>query len=285
MPVIDVISGGPEENAEPIPEVSMEVETEEVETTEEVQEEVTAETEEQPEGYTFAESAPQESEKTQDNSVIRELRQRYRESEKRRKELEEQVAQATPKPVSMPKPTLESCDFDADVFEQKLTSWYDQKRQIEAQEQEVKKAQEAKQQEWQARLSQYEQDKLSLNLPGIDEAEDMVKALLSEEQQAVLIHIAEKPLKLVSALGRHPSKLKELSGEKDLLKLAVKIRDLEKETVTVKKTAPPPEKVVKSVAPVSSGAVNKQLDALRTEAARTGDYSKVVQFRRTHNLA
>ena len=86
-------------------------------------------------------------------------------------------------------------------------------------------------------------------------------------------------------LGKSPTKLKELAIITDPVKFAFAVAKLERDLkVTTRKAPPPPEKVVTGSAP-KSGVVDSQLERLRTDAEKTGDYSKVTQYQREKRKA
>jgi hypothetical protein len=74
--------------------------------------------------------------------------------------------------------------------------------------------------------------------------------------------------------------VKELSSIKDPVKFAFAVAKLETQLkVSNRKAAPPPEKVVKGTGRVS-GSVDSTLERLREEAAKSGDMSKVIAYKR-----
>lgn len=232
------------------------------------------------EGYTFADSPPQEQEQESDSSVIRELRKRHREMQKELQELKARAVEPE-KPKLDPKPTLEGCDFDAEAFETKLANWYEQKRKVEESEAEVRKEQEAQQKEWEQKRQTYDDAKRKFPMADFEDAEDTVKAFLSETQQGILLHVADKPERLVYALGKNPSKAKELAGIKDPLKLAVAIAKLESSVVS-KKTAPPPERTVRSGGGASPAATDREYEArLQQIMEKGGDLSELRRLRKS----
>jgi hypothetical protein len=84
---------------------------------------------------------------------------------------------------------------------------------------------------------------------------------------------------VVYALGKNPKKAKELASITDPVKFAFAVAKLEAQLkVAPRKTPPPPEGAIRSTAPIS-GTVDSNLDRLRSEAERTGDYSKVYRYK------
>ena len=85
---------------------------------------------------------------------------------------------------------------------------------------------------------------------------------------------------MIYALGKNPTKAKELSAINDPVKFAFAVAKLETQLkVTNRKAAPPPESTVRGTGRVS-GAVDSTLERLRADAEKTGDYSKVMQYKR-----
>lgn len=218
---------------------------------------------------------------------VRELRKNHRELVKRNRELEEKLKEKEPAsttPVLGPKPTLEDCDYDAEAFEQKLTKWYEEKREFD----QAKATAEAKAREesdaWNARLNSYQQAKASLKVKDFDDAEATVLSKLSATQQGIILQGAEKPEVLIYALGKNHTKLKELSEITDPVKYAFAVAKLETQLKVTPRKAPPPEKTVSGSASVS-GSADSTLERLRAEAEKTGDRSKVVAYIRKQRQA
>ena len=85
---------------------------------------------------------------------------------------------------------------------------------------------------------------------------------------------------VIYALGKVPAKAAELAKISDPIELAAELARLEgKLTMTKRNAPPPPEQIVRGSAPLSSQA-DKHLERLEAEAARTGDRTKVVQYKR-----
>lgn len=216
---------------------------------------------------------------------VKDLRRQTKEQARRIRELEQEAAAkaapAVKAPELGPKPTLDDCDYDAEAFEQKLDEWKDRKRQIEQAAADEQKQKEAQQQEWQGRLTTYAKAKEGLKVRDFDDAESTVLSTLSVTQQGIIVQGADNSALVVYALGKNPAKAKELAGITDAVKFAFAIAKLETQLkVQAKsKSAPAPEGKVRGSAPVS-GSVDSNLERLRAEAEKTGDYSKVTQYRR-----
>jgi hypothetical protein len=212
---------------------------------------------------------------------VRDLRKKNREDQRRIKELEAKLEQkeAPAKPVLGEKPTLEGFDYDSDKYEAALDEWYTKKRQVDAEQEQLKKAEEQQQQEWQAKLDAYGEKKAALKVADYDEAEAMAQDMFDATQQGIMVQGADNPALVIYALGKNEKKAKELSVIKDPVKFAFAIAKLETQLkVSGKKAPPPPEKVVTGSG--KSSAIDSTLDRLREDAAKTGDYSKVHAYKR-----
>ena len=274
-----------EEVAEVEAEVK-EVENEEVlDETSNAEPEETLEDKVEVEQETFITIGDEEAPTSEEKSApewVKELRKTSRETQKQNKELKQKLEALTATEVKTvtlePKPTLEELDYDSEKYEASLDAWYNNKRDHDKQQEQVKQEQDNQAKVWQGTLESYVTKKKALNIPDYDEAEHTVIETLSETQQGMILQGADDPALLVYALGKNPKRAKELADIKDPVKFAFAVAKLE---TTVKKTsrkkAPPAEKTVIGGAPASAN--DSTLDKLRAEASRTGDMSKVVAYR------
>jgi hypothetical protein len=230
----------------------------------------------------IGEEAPPPEEHTPAPEWVKELRKTNRELQRQNRELQSKLQAAPPetKPVVIGnKPKLEDHDYDADAYEEALTSWFERKRQAD----EVNAKQEAEvmnqQKAWQAKLDGYGKAKAELRVKDFEDAEEVAQQVFSITQQGVLLQGADNPALVVYALGKNPAKAKELAEIKDPVKFAFAVAKLEKDLkVTNRRQAPAPERIVTGTGR-SSGAVDSTLERLREEAARTGNMTKVIQYR------
>ena len=230
----------------------------------------------------IGEEAPPPEEHTPAPEWVKELRKTNRELQRQNRELQARVQAAPPetKPVVIGnKPKLEDHDYDADAYEEALTSWFERKRQAD----EVNAKQEAEvmnqQKAWQAKLDGYGKAKAELRVKDFEDAEEVAQQVFSITQQGVLLQGADNPALVVYALGKNPVKAKELAEIKDPVKFAFAVAKLEKDLkVTNRRQAPAPERIVTGTGR-SSGAVDSTLERLREDAARTGNMTKVIQYR------
>jgi hypothetical protein len=230
----------------------------------------------------IGEDAPPPEEQTPAPEWVRELRKTNRELQRQNRELQSklQVQPTENKPVAIGvKPKLEDHDYDADKYEEALTSWFERKRQADdtnaKQEAEVMNQQKA----WQAKLDGYGKAKAELRVRDYEDAEAIAQEVFSITQQGVILQGAENPALVVYALGKNPKKAKELAEVTDPVKFAFAVAKLEKELkVTNRRAAPAPERIVTGTGR-SSGAVDSTLERLREDAARTGNMTKVIQYK------
>lgn len=264
-----------------IDDSEVEVEEEEIVVSEPVDEVETEDTEEVV--VSIGEEAPPPEEQTHAPEWVRELRKTNRELQRQNRELQNKLqttAQTETKPVVLGvKPKLEDHDYDADKFEAALADWFERKRQADEasarQEAEVMNQQKA----WKAKLDGYGKAKAELRVKDFEDAEAVALELFNITQQGVMLQGADNPALVVYALGKNPKKAKELSDIKDPVKFAFAVAKLEKELkVTNRRQAPAPERIVSGTGR-SSGAVDSTLERLREEAARTGNMTKVIQYR------
>jgi len=230
----------------------------------------------------IGEEAPPPKKQTQASEWVKELRKTNRELQRKNRELQGKL-QAAPtenKPVVIGnKPKLENHDYDADKYEEALTNWFERKRQAD----DVNAKQEAEvmnqQQAWQAKLDDYGKAKAELRVKDFEDAEEVAQQVFSITQQGILLHGADNPALVVYATGKNPAKAKELAEIKDPVKFAFAVAKLEKDLkVTNRRQAPAPERIVTGTGR-SAGAVDSTLERLREDAARTGNMTKVIQYK------
>ncbi len=220
---------------------------------------------------------------------VKDLRKENRELKAKNAEIERALrSQAQPQVVDPgPKPTLESCDFDADSFEKKLVTWQEGQRRKESAEAQAAQQADANRRAWQTRLDSYakSKDELSKQIPDFEDAETAVKGMLNMTQQGVLLHAADNAALVVAALGQNPNLAKDLASETDPIRFACKVAKLEARLKTQKKTpqVPPPEKPVNGSG--SKSGADKTLEQLRAKADKTGDRTPVIEHLRKQRTA
>lgn len=222
-----------------------------------------------------------EAEPEQAPEWVRDLRKRDRENQKRIKELEAQLNKPA-EVVALPaKPKLDDFDYDTDAFEAALEGWYETKRAHEAKEAEVRKEQEQAQQSWQAKVQTYTEAKSKVPFPDFEEAESLVQDTFDVTQQGLLIKVAKDAPTLVYALGKNPKKATELAAIKDYAEFVAEAVRVEMNVKTTRKPATSPERTVSVPTGTGVASTDNTLERLREDAAKTGDYSKVMAYKRS----
>jgi Xaa-Pro aminopeptidase len=231
----------------------------------------------------IGEPPPQEIDEPQASAPewVRELRKNYRELQREKRELEQRLQSQVAPPQRLqlgPKPTLEGCDYDADKFERDLETWYEQKRKSDSEVAQLQAAQQAEAQAWQNKLQGYAKARTDLKVRDYEEAEHVVLESLDQAQQGIILAGCKNPALVVYAIGKNPAKAKELAAIKDPVQYAFAVAKLEEQLKVTSRKAPPPERTIKGSGPIS-GSVDSTLERLRSEAEKTGDYSKVMRYR------
>lgn len=233
--------------------------------------------------------APEDDEEVRAPEWVRDLRKNYREEKRRAKDLEQKLArfetQAPGAATLGPKPTLEKVDYDTDRYEKELANWYEKKRQHDDREVSVRSEQQAVQKEWERKLEGYQSAKAGLKVRDFEFAEDVVQDNLSVMQQGMIVQGADNAALVVYALGKNPKKAKELALITDPVKFAFAVAKLETQLkISNRKAQVSPERKISGTGR-PSGAVDSTLDRLRADAEKTGDYSKVFQYKKQKQKA
>lgn len=238
------------------------------------------------------EDSPPQDEHSQKESLPGHLRKVIKGKDKHNRDLKKQVRELQEKlksnevtenkPVELGvKPTLEKMDYDENRLDSELQNWYERKSEVDKQNAKIKEDQNLQESKWQERLSVYKEQKEKLKFVNYDEAEAVAQDALSKTQQGMIVEGADNSAILIYALGTNPKKLKELSAIKEPVKFAFAVSKLETQLKTVKKKRPTsqPEKRIQGSSG-SSTAVNHNLEKLRADAEKTGDYTKVTEYNR-----
>lgn len=217
---------------------------------------------------------------------VKDLRKKEREARKRIKELEAQVQQAKPadKPIEVgPKPKLADFDYDEDQFESAVEQWHERKRQVE-QQQAAKQAEEEKaKQAWQAKMQSYEERRQNVasKVRDFEEVEEAAKDKLTATQQGILIHAAENPELILYHLGKNPKKAQELSEITDPIQFAFAAAKLDSQMkIQTRKPSTQPERKPSGSAGLS-GVVDQKLAQLEAKAAKTGDRTELIKYKKS----
>lgn len=225
-------------------------------------------------------SPSSEEEVKQDSDLVKKLR---KEIQDRNRELHElrakQPVQPAPTNEPLTMPTLESADWDEEVYQQKLAAYYEQKSAQEKAKQEQEKQQAEFMQLHNQKLTQYRENASKLGVKGFEQAEKVVLAEVPESIQGAILHYADKPEIVVLAAGLNPAIRKQLAETTDPVALGKLIGSIEAKAKLLpksKQNKPAPAATVKG----GSGAVTNGLDKALEEARKSGDYDRVMQIKR-----
>ena len=234
------------------------------------------------EGEDEEESPDQEQEP--ETPVIRTLRQKLREAEKKAKALEREKseARAGKKSAELPaRPKLEDFDFDDGKFADALEQWVDQKKAHDAKARADQEDRDAINREFEERKNGYAARKATLGADDFDDAEAAVDEAFTVEQRGMLIDAAERPEHVVYALGTKPKLAAELAKIKNPVRFIAEIVRLEgRLTVSSTKKAPPPERRVTQNSGGAISGASKQLEKLREDGRRSGDMTAYLAAKR-----
>lgn len=217
---------------------------------------------------------------------VKDLRKKEREARKRIKELEAQVQQAKPadKPIEVgAKPKLADFDYDEDQFESAVEQWHERKRQVEQQQASKQAEEEQAQQAWQTKMQSYEERRqtVAAKVRDFEEVEEAAKDKLTPTQQGILIHAAENPELIMYHLGKHPNKAKELAEITDPIQFAFAAAKLDSQMkIQTRKPSTQPERKPSGSAGLA-GAVDQKLAQLEAKAAKTGDRTELIKYKKS----
>lgn len=229
-------------------------------------------------------AAPRESKTFQEirknlNGALKDKRRMERELEELRAKLPK------PEPTLGAKPTLDQFDYDETKFSEAYDNWMERKAAMDRADQQKLDEQRRQEEEVENFKKSYKARAESLGVDDFQESEAEVGAMLNQTQSGLLMRGADDPAALVYALSKSPTRLIELSRITDPVKFTVAIAKLEIALSTRKTSRPAPEPRISSERSSSGhSASSSALEKLRDEAARTGDYSKVVAYKKQNNI-
>lgn len=229
------------------------------------------------------EAPPQQDEDTKAPEWLRNVRKQNREQAKKIRVLEQQLAQAQPReqtPQLGPKPTLESCDYDADLFERKLDAWKERKIVSDRQQAEARDAEAKRQEYFNSKFEAYSTRKAEVigKIKDFADVEETVLDALNDTQRGVVLAHAKDPALLLYAIGKDEKRLQELAKLSDPVEFIFAVARMETQMRTQsRKPASAPETRITGSAP--SPGSETQLNKLREAAEKTGDYTKVIAYK------
>lgn len=226
---------------------------------------------------------PEEEQSREAPPWVQKLRKSHRELTKANRELQAELKKRqtveTKPTVLGAKPTLEGHDYDSDQYEAALENWYEQKRAFEAEEAKKQAAQAESENAWKSKLQDYSKQRERLKVQDFEDAENVAQEVFSVTQQGIILQGSDQSAMLIYALGKNHEKARELAKITDPVKFAFAVAKLEKDLkVTKRQPSAAPEKTISSPGKGLS-TVDSTLEKLRSEAAKTGNYSKVVAYK------
>lgn len=229
----------------------------------------------------------QSSEKTP--NWVTNLRKKARELEKENKRLRATAGtQKVPAVFNKKKPELSDFEFDSEQYEEAYSDWLDEKRSYEAEIEELnrKKKEESDkiQQNWENKLTAYrasaEDFSKNNNIEDYGEAEETVSGILTEQQAAIIVQGSSKPETVIYGLYRNRKLLEEMAAINDPIDFSFAISKVEdKIKMKGRKPKSDPEKRVNDSGQSRELAGDRNLEKLRAEAEKTGNYSKVRAYK------
>lgn len=214
---------------------------------------------------------------------VKDLRKRYREEQKARRQIEEELAKLKGgEPVEKPltKPKLEDFDYDAEQYEAAVDKYIAAKAEHDRKQAQQRAQQEEAAKEWEAIQQRYAEGKAKLPKDKMDEAEAEVVAALSPARQGMLMDVADDSSLMVLALGTNPETLRKVASIRSDAKFIKELARIEMNIKAApKKTPPPPERTI-SGSGRTPGATANNLDKLKAEAVKSGDYSRYFAEKR-----
>lgn len=282
----------------------MENDQEEIQTGEETQEEGSPEPEEQEQEQETATQDEEEivvsiddgkkepEEQQSETEWLKDLRKSWKSYKKENRQLKQELdrikQEQQPQAKTFdpgPKPTLEACDYDTDAYDKKLDTWYGNKQRFEEEKKRQIEAQSQIDRAWQEQLNRYQERKSKLPVKDYDEVEMIVEDILNPTQQGIIVQGSKNPELVVYALGKNPKRAAEIAAIQNPVNFAFAIAELESQLKTSKrKVSTQPEKTIKGTGRIS-GVTDNNLERMRREAEKTGDYSKIAAYNRKKRRA
>jgi hypothetical protein len=214
---------------------------------------------------------------------VRNLRTKAREQERELRELRklrDGVEQQKQTQLG-PKPTLEACDYDADLFERRLDAWKERKAVADRQQAEAREAEAKLQEHFNSKFETYNARKKEVaakHFRDFDEVEETVLHALNDTKRGLLLAHAKDPALFFYAIGKKEQVLQNLAKMENVAEFIWTAAQVERDLkITSRKPSSAPEKSVKGSA--STVGSDKRLDQLYDEAARTGDLNKVRAYK------
>jgi hypothetical protein len=166
------------------------------------------------------------------------------------------------------------------LFERRLDAWKERKAVADRQAAEAREAEAKRQEYFNSKFETYTARKKEVagKIRDFNDVEETVLHALDDTQRGVVLAHAKDPALLLYAIGKDEKRLQELAKLSDPVEFIFAVARMETQMRTQsRKPSSAPEKSVKGSA--STTGSDKRLDQLYDEAARTGDLTKVRQYK------
>lgn len=229
----------------------------------------------------FGDEAPKEE---PESSTMRHMRKLNRETQKELREARKQLEELK-KPVAIKQlraePTLEDHLYDEPSYKADLKKFYQEELEFKNEQLNAEKKQQEVQQEFQGKIKAFNDSFTALSFKDKDDALQEVMANLDGNQQGVLLDAVDNPAMIVYALGKNPSKLADLSKEKNLVRLGSKLAKMETQLKVIsRKPKTKPDTPIQGTGGLG-GVMDKTHAKLQEEARRTKNYTKLFAYEKT----
>ena len=197
------------------------------------------------------------------------------------RELEELRKKNAPAVIEVgPKPKLEDFDYDEDKWGDAVEEWSDIKVKAALQKQNEVKDDDLVE-EAQTDVAKFQQ---SIEALTFADAKTIVKSVgeaMPADMQYTVAATALDPATFIYALGKHPAKLQELLAIKNPTKrIAAIVRMEASMKVGQGRKAPEPDRPLKGNASAAIKS-DKKLEQLEKEAAKSGDRTELIRYRKS----
>lgn len=197
------------------------------------------------------------------------------------RELEELRKKTAPAPIEVgPRPRLEDFDYDEDKHNAALDDYEERKVNAALQKQNEVKDNDLVE-EAQTDVAKFQQ---SIEALTFADAKTIVKSVgeaMPADMQYAVAASALDPATFIYALGKHPAKLQELLSIKNPTKrIAAIVRMEASMKVGQGRKAPEPDRPLKGNASAAIKS-DKKLEQLEKEAAKSGDRTELIRYRKS----
>ncbi|CAB4140396.1 hypothetical protein UFOVP407_52 [uncultured Caudovirales phage] len=219
-----------------------------------------------------------EDEQPESNATIRRMRAEIRQLRREKREAQSRTVVDVEDPG--PRPKLEDFDYDEDRHAEAVETWAGKKFAAQ-QAAQAQQADDPITKDWNTKLTAFQEARVAITTQQPD-AEDVlmdVNAALDAGQMASIVQAfkGERAVSILLKIGADADTLERFADIRNPLELVAEAARLEAPAMTRKK--PAIDAPVKGKAP-TAGPANKTLEKLEAEAARTGDRTKLIRYRK-----